>query len=162
MLPAASSSSVRRDYLTATSSADCQVWLDGRKIGSSSGWRQPVEGFEPAIRGGTNTLLILCARANAPRQAPGVIAGVCTLDGAVITTADPSWRVAALTPSEADSGYADIIRRGDWRSPGRFPVTRIPSRENRASVLEDLPPQWLTGQTSEERPFLVFKLDWFE
>ncbi len=147
-------------YVTAASSGACAVWLNGHAIGSSSGWSQPIDGFEPADSAGENTLLIVCAPAASSAQAPGIIAAVCAGHDVVHTTAGNHWRVAALSPAEAKAGFDDILRRSNWQTPSRFPADQIPSRENRASPLEDLPAHWLTGHPTQQRPILAFKLDW--
>lgn len=142
-------------YLTLAATAPSRVMLNGKEIARGVGWNSPVDGFQPQQPAGRNTLLVVCEAAENPALPPGVIAG---LSGCVAPPG--AWQVRACTADEAQSDAAALAARDGWQSATAFDPSRVPSRENQTSVLDDLPPDWVTGATTAEKPVLVLRRSW--
>jgi hypothetical protein len=142
-------------YLTVAATVPCKVWVNGREIGRAAGWQSPLEGFKAQWPAGQNTLLVVCDAAADPARAPGMIAGL-----AGCTSVPAAWQVCACTKAEAQRDAAALGGMEAWQPAAGFAPTRVPSRENASSVLEDLPANWMTGALSQDRPVLVFRARW--
>jgi hypothetical protein len=147
-------------FLTAAATSPCKVFLNGREIGQTRGWKSPLERFEPAAAKAKNTLLFISEPVADPKAAPAAIAAICGPQGS-LKAGQRAWQARALTTQEAAQNPSAILASRGWRQAREFERHRIPSRENTHSVLEDLPPTWFTSDMDAGKPVLALKLTWW-
>ena len=146
-------------FLTVAATTPCRVFLNGQSIGRTKAWDSPVERFDSAKAKGNNTLLLISEPAADPKGVPAVIAGICGVRGS-LAAGQTGWQARALTPEEAAQNPAAILTTSGWHSAKELDPKLVPSRENKHSVLEDLPAKWFTSKVEAGKPVLALKLRW--
>ena len=145
--------------LTVAATSPCGVFLNGQAIGRTKGWDSPIERFDSAKAKGKNTLLLISEPATDPKRVPAAIAGICGARGSV-EAGQTGWQARALTQEEATQKPAAILAASGWHLAKQLDPRLVPSRENKHSVLEDVPAKWFTGEVEAGRPVLALKLCW--
>jgi len=146
-------------FLTVAATAPCGVFLNGQAIGRTTAWDSPVERFDSARAKGKNTLLLISEPTTDPKRVPAAIAGICGARGSV-QTGQTGWQARALTPAEGAQNPGAILAASGWHLAKELDQRLVPSRENKHSVLEDVPAKWFTSEVTTERPVLALKLRW--
>ncbi|MCX7048832.1 MAG: glycoside hydrolase family 127 protein [Candidatus Sumerlaeota bacterium] len=146
-------------YLVAAATVPCRVVLNGQEVARIKGAEAPLDGFFTANAIGPPTLLLICEPDAKSALPPAVIAQV---SGAAKTREgkESPWRVRALTSKESAQSPEAYLADKNWQPAAPLDPARIPSRENRASPLEDLSAPWITGNTDKDHPALAFFYSW--
>jgi hypothetical protein len=146
-------------FLTGATTTPSKVFLNGRAIGHTQGWKTPVERFDSAAAKGKNTLLFVFDPVADPTTILAAIAAICGPQGA-LEAGPMRWQARALSAEEAAQDPAAILAASGWHRAKALDLSKVPSRENTHSVLEDLPPHWFTSEVDAGKPVLALKLTW--